>query len=106
MVARRVRALVRIQGQLISYGLRSFCGQLVQTASLEERGATVGSASLDCVTGCNAGASVLERVLAGSRLLESVPIGDGAERALHMGVNDLKAVDVGGIDPTESAKKC
>ena len=35
-------------------------------------------------------------------LLESVPGGEPAQAALHVGVDDLQTVDVGGVDPTES----
>lgn len=42
-------------------------------------------------------------VLGSRHLLENVPVGDGAEGALHVRVHDLKAVDVRGVDPAESA---
>lgn len=44
-------------------------------------------------------------VLAVCHLLEGVPGGDGAQRTLHMCVNNLKAVDVGCVDPAEAIKK-
>ena len=45
---------------------------------------------------------VFNLVLMRSHLLKSVPAGDGAQGALHMGINDLKCVDVGCVDPAES----
>ncbi|KAI7151644.1 hypothetical protein KC352_g28309, partial [Hortaea werneckii] len=44
-------------------------------------------------------------MVAFGHLAESVPGGDGAEGALHVRVDDLQAVDVGGVDPAETAKK-
>ena len=44
-------------------------------------------------------------MVAFGHLAERVPGGDGAEGALHVGVDDLEAVDVGGVDPAETAKE-
>lgn len=41
-------------------------------------------------------------VLAFCHLLEGVPGGDSAQRPLHMCINNLKAVDVGCVDPAEA----
>lgn len=47
-------------------------------------------------------AVVFDLVLAGGHLLEGIPSRNGAKGALHMGINDLKGVDVGGVDPAET----
>lgn len=44
-------------------------------------------------------------MVAFGHLAEGVPGGDGAEGALHVRVDDLQAVDVGGVDPAETTKK-
>jgi hypothetical protein len=41
-------------------------------------------------------------ILSSGHLLESLPARDGAEGTAHVDVDDLQAVDVGGVDPAES----
>jgi hypothetical protein len=56
-------------------------------------GRTADSRS-DRLVGLFAERGVLKHVLASSRLLVCLPVGDGAEGTLHASVNDVEAVDV------------
>ena len=56
-------------------------------------GCTSDSSS-DGLVGLLAELRILKHVLASSRLLVCLPVGDGTEGTLHASVNDVEAVDV------------
>lgn len=60
--------------------------------SLNDGGTADSSA--DRLVGLFAERRVLKHVLASSRLLVCLPVGDGTEGTLHASVNDVEAVDV------------
>jgi len=93
VLTRIVRATVGIEyrGGSVLSGTRCFELRRHRT-SLNDGGTT--DSSSDRLVGLLAELRVLKHVLASSRLLVCLPVGDGAEGTLHASVNDVEAVDV------------